>query len=52
MAWSPGCEKHHTWKKGSVWLLMTFAVDVGCALICSALWGTCTIIALRSWNDN
>jgi hypothetical protein len=50
------------------------AVDVGCALICSALWGkrglwalwevaditeqldafipTCTIIALRSWNDN
>jgi hypothetical protein len=50
------------------------AVDVGCALICAALWGkrgwwalwevaditeqldafipTCTIIALRSWNDN
>jgi hypothetical protein len=50
------------------------AVDVGCALICSALWGkrglwalwevaditeqldafipTCTIIALRSWNEN
>jgi hypothetical protein len=50
------------------------AVDIGCALICAALWGkrgwwalwevaditeqldafipTCTIIALRSWNDN